>query len=158
MNKTVVIAALAIAACRLSSTAWSAPVIEYDQVSGSIYFRNDTGAPLANASVISLNGKLKTSSDLLDIAGATKDDSELPFAFTYLGLPVGQTFAGYIVQPGADCSELTFEYRTGSLTGPLIQGGDLCPFPEPSSYAMALMSALAFAGIARQSRDWRRIG
>jgi len=152
MNKTVVIAALAIAACGLSSTAWSAPVIEYDQVSGSIYFRNDTGAPLANASILSTSGKLKTASSLLDIPGAVKDDSELPFAFTYLGLPDGLSFAGYIVQPGTPCHDLHFEYRTSSLTNPLIQGGGLC-LPEPSSCAMAAMSVVALLGTARRGRS-----
>jgi hypothetical protein len=157
MNKTVIIAALAIAACGLSSTALSAPVAWYNPANGGIWFQNDSGAPLANASVLSAGGKFKAGSHLLDIPSATKDDSELPFAFTYLGLPVGQSFAGYVVQPGTPCWELFFEYRTGSLLGPLIQGGDLCPFPEPSSCALAAMSAVALLGTARRGCGWRRV-
>ncbi|MBA4106355.1 MAG: hypothetical protein C0485_11405 [Pirellula sp.] len=156
MNKTIIIAVLTIAACGLSSTALSAPTVSYNPANGGIWFQNDTGAPLANASILSTSGKLKTASSLLDIPGAYKDDSELPFAFTYLGLPVGLSFAGYIVQPGSQCSDLQFEYRTSSLTGPLIQGGGFC-FPEPSSCAMTAVSAVAFWGTARRGRGWRRV-
>ncbi|MBA4106354.1 MAG: hypothetical protein C0485_11400 [Pirellula sp.] len=150
MNKTIIIAAVAIAACGPSCSVWAAPFAWYNHANGGIWFTNDSGAPLANASVISLSGKLKTSSDWLGIAGARKDDSELPFAYTYLSLPVGQTFAGYVVQPGTHCSELTFEYRTGSLTGPLIQVTNLCIFPEPSSGLLAATTMCALSVVSRR--------
>ncbi|MBA4106356.1 MAG: hypothetical protein C0485_11410 [Pirellula sp.] len=154
MNKTVIIAALTIAACGLSSTVRAAPAVSYNPVNGGIWFHNDTGAPLANVSILSLSGNLKSASFALNIAGATKDDSELPFALTYLGLPVGQSFAGYVVQPNTNCFSMSFEYRTASLIGPPIRG-TMC-MPEPSSWAMIAAPAVAFLGAARRARGWRR--
>jgi len=161
MNKTVAIAALAVAACGLSSTAWSAPLMWFDPVTGGIYFHNDHSGPLANMSVISASGNLLDASQLLDIPGTVKDDTELPFAFTYLGLPVGYSFAGNIVKSGGGWGDIRYEYRLNSLLEPLIRGAvpDLGDprFPEPTSCVMAAMSVSAIIATARRARGRRRV-
>lgn len=135
----------------VANVASAAPVAWYNPGNGGIYFKNDSGAALANASILSLSGKLKTAADLLAINGATKDDSELPFAFTYLGLPAGDSFAGSIVAPGTLGTEMTFEYRTGSLTGPLLQG-ELITVPEPATIAMGGLGLIGVVAAARRRK------
>jgi hypothetical protein len=109
---------------------------------------NDTGAPLANASILSASGRLTDASFMADLPGATKDGSEFPFAYTYFKFPTGLHNTGKTVQAGVSGADLRFEYRTTSLLNPLIQG--VFGFPEPSSCTLAAMSALAFSGTVRR--------
>lgn len=80
---------------------------------------------------------------MLNIAGTEKDDSELPFAFNLLGLHVGLSFAGNIVQPGQYFFEMTFEYRTTSLTDPLLQYPVGMPEPSSARLVGTIIGALA---------------
>jgi hypothetical protein len=150
MNKTFIITLLGATFC-ISSAAMAAPMMWYNPVNGGIYFTNDHTGPLANMSVISSTGSLKTASSLLNIPGAVKDDSELPFAFTYLGLPVGQSFAGNIVQPGTPISDIRYEYRLNSLLEPLKRGV-ICDLscPEPSSCLLAMATMYTLSMISRR--------
>jgi hypothetical protein len=154
MNKAFAFAVLAAAFCA-PSPAWSAPTGFYNPFNGAIYLQNDHSGSLANFSVFSKSGSFRDASWLNSLPGATKDDSELPFVFTYLGLPVGQSFVGYIVKPNTPVTDFYFEYRRNSLLEPLTRGDFI--FPEPSSCTLAAMSALAFAGTARRARGRRRI-
>lgn len=156
MNKTEIIAALAIAACGFSSTASAVPTVWYNPANGSIHFNNDHAGPLAHISFFSDSGSLRDASWLLDIPGAVKDNSELPFTFTYLGLPVGVTYAGNIVQPGTPITDLRYRYRLDSFLEPISQGVWFL-IPEPTSCTLAVMSALALVGTASQARGWRRV-
>ncbi|MBA4106360.1 MAG: hypothetical protein C0485_11430 [Pirellula sp.] len=121
----------------------------YNPVNGNIHISNGTGAPLAHVSIISVSGKLTNASLMASIQGATKDDSEFPFAYTYLNFPVGTHDTGNTVQPGTPVTALSIEYRTASLFGPLLKGYFV--EPEPSSCLLALTSAVAFSGTIRRS-------
>ncbi|MBA4106358.1 MAG: hypothetical protein C0485_11420 [Pirellula sp.] len=152
MNKFLSIAALATVslmptAAMAAPLAWLVPTPN----GGAVYFRNDTGAALPNASLISQSGLLKDAFSLLAIPGTIKDDSEFPFAYTYLNLPVGDHFTGYTVKPGTPLVDLTFQYRIGSITSPLIsQSLDI---PEPSSCLLAATATLAFTAAFRRARS-----
>lgn len=121
---------------------------------GAVYFRNDTGAALPSASLISESGLLKDAFSLLTIPGTIKDDSEFPFAYTYLNLPVGDHFTGFTVKPEAPLEDLTFRYRVGSITSPLISQS--LDTPEPSSIAMAMFGGVLLARFARPRCSFAR--
>jgi hypothetical protein len=155
MNKILNVIAFAAAVC-ICHSAWAAPMVWYNPANGSIHFNNDHAGPLAHISFFSESGSLRDASWLLDIPGAVKDDSELPFVFTYLGLPKGVTFAGNVVQPGTPFSDLRYQYRLDSFLEP-ISTGVWFLIPEPTSCTMVVMSALALVGTARRARGWRRV-
>jgi hypothetical protein len=148
MKNSLIIAVLVVGSC--VSLASAAPNVVYHPATGAIHFYNDHTGPLANISILSTSGNLRDASQLLDIPGAVKDDSELPFAFTYLGLPVGHTFAGYMATPGTYPSDLSFEYRLNSLLEPLISNVELL-LPEPSTAALTVVSALAVGATVGRS-------
>ncbi|MBA4106357.1 MAG: hypothetical protein C0485_11415 [Pirellula sp.] len=146
MKNSLIIAVLVAGAC--ASSASAVPTVWYNPANGSIHFNNDHAGPLAHISFISESGSLRDASWLLSIPGAVKDNSELPFAFTYLGLPVGVTYAGNIVQPGTPISDLHYQYRLDSFLEPISQGVWFL-IPEPTSCTLGVMSALALVGTAR---------
>ncbi len=120
----------------LSSVAGAAPSVVYNYVTGKFWIINDSGGSLANASLLSFGGNLTTPSAMLSIPGTVKDDSEFPFALTYLGLPPGTHNTGFVIMPGTSPSDLTFEYRVKSLLEPVTLGTGIVT-PEPSALALA---------------------
>jgi hypothetical protein len=66
MKKALIIAALIGAFC-IPSAASAAPLMTYNPADGSIYFKNDHTGPLANLSVVSSSGSLRSKSWLRDI-------------------------------------------------------------------------------------------
>ncbi|MBA4106359.1 MAG: hypothetical protein C0485_11425 [Pirellula sp.] len=140
--------ALVVAAAFVPAVAAATPWAFYNPANGNIHIMNDTGAPLANASILSASGRLTNASFMADLPGATKEGSEFPFAYTYLKFSTGLHNAGKTVQPGVPTSDLRFEYRTASLFDPLIQG--FFGIPEPSSCTLAALSALALTGTVRR--------
>jgi len=146
------ILALAVVASVMgfAGVASAAPKAVYDMATGNVKFVNDSGAALANATLISTAGTFKAAADLLDIPTAVKDDSELPFAYTYLGLPNGESNTGNIVTPGTALADLHFEYRTTSLLTPIIQGTVELAVPEPATLAMAGLGLVGVVAAARR--------
>ena len=131
-----------------SRVAMAAADMHYDQNTGMIWIHNNTGGALASASLISRDGLLTTPSAMLSIPGTTKDDSEFPFALTYLGVPVGFYQVGLVVQPRIwGAGDLRFEYRERSLLEP-VSLGEIFFVPEPSTLALA---TCGLGGLA-----WRR--
>ena len=156
MQKIFTLLAVATVAS-ISSLASAAPLARYYQETGKIELVNDTGAGLAQVSVLSPNGTAlqPTGANMLAVSGAVKDDSEFPFAFSYLGLPVGTSNTGLTGLPGlvkpSAAYDLSFEYRL-TTTGALTQGVvEYVPaIPEPATLAMGCIGLIGIAGVARR--------
>ncbi len=143
---------LAISAILLpKGFAEAEPVAYYFPADGTIRVSNDTGHPLANVSIVSMSGNLTTSSAMLDLPGAIKDDSEFPYALTYLNFPPGNHSFGLVAKPGLDFythGGFEFQYRTLTLLEPLTVGSWF--FPEPASFALTGMGCLAVVAAGRK--------
>jgi hypothetical protein len=131
----------------------SAATAYYTPWAGQIFFHNTDAVPLANATLTSQSGRLTNATAMLTISGTLKDDSEFPFAYTYLNLPVGYHFTGYTVQPRTSVGDLKFEYRVGSLLAPLQNGG-VVVMPEPTAMALTACGAMGFVALHRRQRRW----
>jgi hypothetical protein len=147
MRKLLALVAF-VAVLGIASVSQAAPYAIYDAVTGTIKFSNDTGGVLANASIISTAGSFKSAANLASIPGTVKDDSELPFAFTYLNLPNGDSSAGAIVNLGTAMSDLKFEYRVASLLEPITVGE--IRIPEPATVGLIGMGLIGFVAARRR--------
>jgi len=141
---------MALTLCTIPSISSAATAL-YTPWAGQIFFVNNDSVPLANATLTSQSGRLTSASAMLSIPGTVKDDSEFPFAYTYLNLPVGYRFTGYTVQPRTPVDDLEFEYRVGSLLAPLQNGG-VVVMPEPTSMALIACGAMGFVSLHRRQR------
>lgn len=138
----------------VADVAVAAPQYFYNPGNGNIYVSNDLEGPLNNLSVLSASGHLTNPSQMLDLPGALKDDSEFPDALTYLNFPQGMWLLGAVVQPGTPVGDLTVRYRLpGQSTGPnrVILPG----WPEPTS---AVLLGIALIGGTAFRRRFGRAG
>jgi hypothetical protein len=128
---------------------------------GRIRINNATGSPLASLSVISTTGDLGNASAMIDLPGAIKDNSEFPFAFSYIyWFPVGITDLGVVAKPGlvddwtfpgpapVSFEKLHFRFRTLSLVHPLTTKAFF--FPEPATSSMVAVGMMGLAAINRK--------
>ena len=129
---------------------------------GRIRIYNGTDSPLAHLTVISMTGDLRDASTMIDLPGAIKDDSEFPFAFTYLNFPVGYVDLGPVAKAElggigtfpdwipVSYQKLHLQFRTGSLLFPLQSKPFV--FPEPGICPLVGVAILGLATTNRQHR------
>lgn len=133
-----------------AGVAKAAPTAYYNPANGNVVFSNDLGGALNNISLLSASSSLTQSSALLDVAGATKDDSEFPDALTYLAFPVGQHYIGAVVKPGTPLADLTMRYRNPGQTTGANTIGVVVEVPEPATFAMAGLGLVGIVAAARR--------
>lgn len=145
---------LAVAAAFLvASPATAGPVRwYYNPATGGIQLENNLNDPLFTISVISRSSSLTTPSAMLNIAGATKDDSEFPYGLTYLFFPKGRHFVGNVVKPNTFFNDLIVRYRPQGYLGRPIT-----ITPEPASLVLGALAGLVLVGTGRRARGRRRV-
>jgi len=100
----------------------------------------------SNLSITSPSGSLTNSNELIDIPGAVSDDTEFPFAYTYLGLKRGTWNTGNTVVPHTPANELILEYRFSTIDIFPIPRGEIIVIPEPATLALAVVGVAAILG------------
>src|SRR5690242_20570180 len=71
------------------------PFMFFNNADGSVYLRNDTGAPLAAIWIGAPAGLFQSNPALFaSFPGAAFDGADLPFVFTYLNFPATDNWQG----------------------------------------------------------------
>ncbi len=115
------------------------PRAYYNPLTGNVTFANDLPYAIPAASLLSQTGSLTSASNMESIPGAIKDDTEFPWAYSYLFLPPGLHDTGNTVTVGTSITDLEFEYYYD--LGPSQQGA-VIEIPEPSSLVLTSLFLL----------------
>ncbi len=125
------------------SLASAFPNMIYNPSNGNIQFVNDTPNPLFAMYILSPTNRITGTA--LMIPGATRDNTEQPWALSYLSVPPGVHNVGNVIQPGTLASDLSafFYYTPGN--GPFPIGT-----PEPATALLAALAGTPLVQLARR--------
>lgn len=138
--------ALMAVSCLMVRPGHALPTAYYNPATGNVKFLNDFGYVIDSLSLISPTGRLN--GGLLPITGTIRDESEFPFAYTYIDFPPGLYDTGNTVTPLTPIAELSFYYVQGEPSEEQLRGA-IFKVPEPLTHIMFGLALIAATPVRR---------